>query len=102
MELVKIILKSFGGREIERIFKDYFLLSLLLKQLVVSLFIYPSDNPDIFSIPAEKEQISVNSITVESSEENCEDLLTFRLMFVLAQLEPQPTTVPNDPNLKHK
>ena len=96
MELVKIIFDGgFGGREMERLFRNYFLLSLLLKQLIFSLFITPVNLFDFNSIPAENGQTSGPIVVVESLKENSNEIWTFQLMYTLAQPGTDSDKAPN-------
>lgn len=100
MDLVKIIFDSFGGREMERIFGNYFLILLILKQLLFSLFSVPADNSNDL-IPAENEQVSYQIVEADSTE-SLEKIQVFQLLWTLAELESEETPAPEKEIYRHK
>lgn len=96
MELIKIVFGNLGGRDIERIFRNYFLMALLFKQLVFSLYSGPADILFNQSFPAENEQTSANLITAESSKENLKSVQVFQLLYTLSLIEAETPKEPRD------
>ena len=94
MELVKIIFENFGGREMERIFRTCFFLSLVLKEFVLSIFSVPADPKSIDSVPVKNEQISEYFFAPDSSEGSLDDFQLFQFIWTLSQLETQGTNAP--------
>lgn len=102
MEPVKLIFESLGCGAIENILKKYLVLTLLLKQLLFSLFSAPVELFDIHSLPAEtKQNTGYNEIT-ESSEEDLNRVETFQLLFTLGKIGPEKSSASNEtlPNLQ--
>lgn len=92
MGLVKVVFESFGGREMERIFRHYFFFLLLLKQLILSIFSVPADSNTHDSVPSESEQLSNNILATDSSAESLNGVQVFQLMWTLALIETKGTT----------
>lgn len=96
MELVKIIYQEFGGREMERIFRNYLFISLLFKQLIFSLFSLPADVYDKDSVPADNNPVFVEIVSTDASEESLDGIQVFKLMWTLALIETKKPTAPNE------
>lgn len=47
MEIVHVIFEKYGGRQVARIFRTYLILSLVLKELMFSLFSIPEEGSAI-------------------------------------------------------
>ena len=96
MEIVKIIFEKFGGREMEGIFRNFFFISLLFKQMAFSLFTAPADVYEIDSLPAEDEVVSKEIVAIDSAEDGLNGIQLFKLMWSLALIETKNSTVPNE------
>ncbi len=96
MEQLKVIFEGLGGRELERIFKNFFLLSVLLKQIMISFFAGYGEIPEHFSIPEEQKEVINRDISSGTSEENSSDPSTFQLMATESQLEKSKITIPEN------
>ena len=80
----------------ENILKKYLVLTLLLKQLLFSLFSAPVELFDIYPIPAETEQNSGNNGITESSEAELNRTETFQLLFTLSNIESKNPSASNE------
>lgn len=80
----------------ERIVRNFFFITLLFKQLVFSLFSVPGDSYDIDFVPVEKERVSEQIFTADSSEGSLDGIQFFKLMWTLALIETKNSTAPNE------
>lgn len=97
METMHVIFENYGGQQIGRIFKNYYKLTLLLKQLMFSLLIISAD-PVNNLLPEEKNQTIVNNIEAESLDQELNWIQTLRLMLIIAQLEEKTNAPEEDLN----
>lgn len=65
METMHVIFENYGGQQIGRIFKNYFSLTFLLKQILFSLSIISADRPVVNFLPEEK-RLQIENIAEEA------------------------------------
>lgn len=80
MEIVNIMFEKYGGGQMSRIFRNYLMLALLLKELMFSLFLIPEDRSAIDPAP-------YNNTSIFGAENTAEaDISTTRILQLLPLL----------------
>lgn len=92
MEAIKFIYEGFGGRNMDQIFRRYFLLMLLLKQMIFALFFSPVDHFNNYIFSTETEKISGDLEATESVEKGWDSIRRFQHLFIPDLLEIKQTT----------
>lgn len=94
MDAINVVFEKFGGDKITRLFRTFWLVLLVMKQVMFSLFFL-----DAVVEPSNlnsQEIISKEITAVETTEKNFSSLDLVRVLLNLAQLDPH--TLLEDPN----
>lgn len=86
MDAINFIYERFGGENLARIFRTYWLLLLVIKQLMFSLF-----SAEPLELPVHlhsKEVINKEITTTETGKESFSGFDFMRVLITTAQLEP--------------
>lgn len=87
MDLVNLIYKNYGGRKMEGIFKSYLILTLLIKQLLLSFFMSPGQS--IGDNHRERELPSFNEITHQTYGDEVDKFQLLLQVFTLLKTESE-------------
>ncbi|WP_029037884.1 hypothetical protein [Salinimicrobium xinjiangense] len=85
METIDRLFGNYGSEHLARVFKSYWSLLLLMKQVTFSLFLIGLPIQD--QLPVENTEI-IKEVTVRDREENLNNPNFFRLIVSLAQVSP--------------
>lgn len=91
MDIFNLIFENYGGRKIEDFFKSMMILSLLLKQLVFSIFLTPIQQPNL-SAPSIYDIPLYNQVEDQFTGESCDDAQILSSIIDLLEIKPKNTS----------
>lgn len=91
-----MIFGNYGGQQIGQIFKKYFLLTILLQQIMFSFINIPAYQPAVDPLSGENNNISVTMAEIESPGEIFNWIQILQLKMNLAQLEQKKLLTPKE------
>ena len=94
METMDLIFDNHRGQQIGRVFRNYFTLALLLKQLIFSIFTISANQSTISAITDENSSIITKCTGAKSSEVELNWIQSLQLKLSLARLETEKPNVP--------